>query len=287
MPSRDHPTDVKERDPPSMRSVDSKPINATWARRSLTLAAVALLRRFGRRKGRVLVLSRRFCVKYGDWVDLSEAAAMHVIAQKTSIPVPKVHCAFVHKNCTYIVMEHIDGDMLARGWGLRSDKSKVKVLSQLKDYIHEMRRLPPPGPWVSNVDGGSMLDHRISVDTWRFGPFTTVQSFHEFFHNGLRPAPTMPAAVNELIAQHDRPWPPPTFTHGDLSSLNILAKGDTVVGIVDWESAGWFPSYWEYTTACQVNPQNSFWREEIEKFLDPFPAELEMEATRQRYFGEF
>ena len=47
----------------------------------------------------------------------------------------------------------------------------------------------------------------------------------------------------------------------------------------------------EYTTvlrtARQVNPQNSFWREEIETFLDLFPAEHQMEATRQKYFGEF
>jgi len=33
------------------------------------------------------------------------------------------------------------------------------------------------------------------------------------------------------------------FTHGDLSSLSILARGDEVVAIVDWEIAGWCPSY--------------------------------------------
>jgi len=56
---------------------------------------------------------------------------------------------------------------------------------------------------------------------------------------------------------------------------------------VDWETAGWFPSYWEYTTACQVNPQKSFWIEEISKFLDPFPAEQAMEKIRQKDFGDF
>lgn len=38
---------------------------------------------------------------------------------------------------------------------------------------------------------------------------------------------------------------PIVFTHGDLSSLNILARVDDIVGIIDWETAGWYPSYWE------------------------------------------
>ena len=100
------------------------------------------------------------------------------------------------------------------------------------------------------------------------------------FHPDLYPE------VNELIAQYEEPYPSLVFTHGDLSSLNILACGDKVVGIVDWETAGWYPSYWEYTTACQVNPHNSFWRDEIEKFLNPFPKELAMEKLRQKYFGD-
>lgn len=287
MPSRQYPTDVETKGLPTTRSTDSKPINATWGRRFGTLVAVAFLKRARPRKGSILLLSRRLCVKYGDRVDLSEASAMRFIAQHTSIPVPKVHCAFTHRDNTYIVMEHIDGDMIARGWVFRSNESKAKIHCQLQEFIREMRRIPSPGPGVANVDGGSLFDPRISVPTWRFGPFTSIQAFHEFLHDGLRPGPNMPLRVNDLIAQHGGPWPLPTFTHGDLSSLNILAKGDRVVGIVDWETAGWFPPYWEYTTACQVNPQNSFWIEEIGKFLDPFPAEQAMEKIRQKYFGDF
>lgn len=283
MVSRRHPTDVETKAPPTTRST------ATWARRFGTLAAIAFLKRFRPRKGSVLVLSRHLCVKYGDRVDLSEASAMYFIAQHTSIPVPKIYCSFTHRDKTYIVMEYIDGEMLARGWVSRSDQSKANIHSQLQKFIHEMRRIVPPGPGVANVDGGSLFDPRISVPTWRFGPFTCIQAFHEFLHDGLRPSPTMPPAVNDLITQHDGPqWSLlPTFTHGDLSSLNILAKGDEVVGIVDWETAGWFPSYWEYTTACQVNPRNPFWADEIDKFLDPFPAEQAMEMIRQEYFGDF
>jgi len=78
---------------------------------------------------------------------------------------------------------------------------------------------------------------------------------------------------------------PLVLTHGDLSSLNIMVQGDTVVGIVDWETAGWFPKHWEYTCAKYVNPYNPFWADPIDDFLEPMPRELEMENIRRKYFG--
>jgi len=288
MPSRKHATDIEARSPPGVRSTDSAPINASRARRLCAVAAITLLKRVRPRKGSVLVLSRRLCVKYGDRVDLAEAAAMQFVARHTSIPVPRIHCAFTRRHgVTYIVMEHIDGDDVGRGWVFRDERSKAAIRAQLARFVREMRQIPAPGPGVANVDGGSLFDPRISVPTWRFGPFTSIQAFHEFLHDGYSPEPLSPPEVGDLIAQHNGSWPQPTFTHGDLSSLNILANGDRVVGIVDWETAGWFPSYWECTTACQVNPQNSFWIEEIDKFLEPFPAQQAMEMVRQKYFGEF
>jgi len=61
------------------------------------------------------------------------------------------------------------------------------------------------------------------------------------------------------------------FTHGDLSSLNILTHGDVVVAVIDWETSGWYPSYWEYTSAWNVNQQNQFWRDESTDFWTQSP----------------
>jgi hypothetical protein len=88
-----------------------------------------------------------------------------------------------------------------------------------------------------------------------------------------------------IALQDGRQWAL-KFTHGDLSSLNILARGDNIVGIIDWETAGFLPEYLEYTSACQVNPRNLFWREEVEKFIGPMPAAWEMGKIRRKYFGD-
>jgi aminoglycoside phosphotransferase (APT) family kinase protein len=211
---------------------------------------------------------------------------MRFIAQHTSIPVPKVYCAFTRHGWTYILMERIDGQMVGRHWLRRSPESKARILSQLRQFVQEMRSIPPPSMNVTNVDSGSLVDCRLPAPI-RFGPFKNIEEFHNHLRQGIQYHPDFNPEVIELINLHDRAWDPPVFTHGDLSSLNILVHGDKVVGIIDWETAGWLPTYWEYTTACQVNPRNYFWRDEIDKFLDPMPAELAMEKIRQKYFGDF
>ncbi|KAJ5770741.1 uncharacterized protein N7511_002792 [Penicillium nucicola] len=210
---------------------------------------------------------------------------MRFISQHTSIPVPKIFCTFTQSGWTYIVMERIKGDIIGKGWVRRKEDSKAKLLSQLAEKFREMRELQPSeGTTISSVDGGSLYDCRIAGPTPRFGPFDTLQDFHRHLRMGLEFDPGMMLEGQELIKQQSKTWPL-VFTHGDLSSLNILARGDDIVGIIDWETAGWYPSYWEYTSAHQVNPQNSFWVHEIDKFLQPMPEELAMEQIRQKWFG--
>jgi hypothetical protein len=64
--------------------------------------------------------------------------------------------------------------------------------------------------------------------------------------------------------------------------LNILVH---IVGIIDWEMAGWLPNYWEYTSAINVHPFWAFWRDEVGRFLKPY-EEVEMEVLRRQYFGD-
>jgi len=263
----------------------SPTINDTFARRFLTLAAYQILRRFRPKRGPVVFLSKHICVKSGHYTHPSEASTMKFVAENTSIPVPKVYCSFVHNKRTYIVMERIQGEMLIRGWKSRSKESQTKILEQLKTFVQELRSLAQvETSGIASVDGGPLYDGRISDK--RFGPFQTVQEFHKFLRRGAVREPGYDPEIDQMMERQDGQWPPPIFTHGDLSSLNILVRGDEIVGIIDWETAGWYPSYWEYTTACQVNHRNPFWREHIDTFLEAMPEELAMDQARQRYYGD-
>ena len=212
---------------------------------------------------------------------------MRFIAKNTTIPVPKVYCAFARKGNVYILMERLDGEILGKGWVHRPMESQTNVLDQLRSMIQEMRQLPAPGPGISNVDGGPLFDCRLPGPVTRFGPFSDIQEFHKHLRQDFQYHPNNKPEINELLRLQQDCSNPSVFTHGDLSSLNVLVRGDSIVGIIDWETAGWLPSYWEYTTTCYVNPQNEFWREYIDKFLEPMPQELAMEELRRKYFGDF
>ncbi|KAF9234081.1 hypothetical protein BU15DRAFT_53061, partial [Melanogaster broomeanus] len=36
------------------------------------------------------------------------------------------------------------------------------------------------------------------------------------------------------------------LTHGDLLPRNILVDGSRITAIIDWETAGFYPEFWEY-----------------------------------------
>ncbi|KAE8152907.1 kinase-like protein [Aspergillus avenaceus] len=260
----------------------SKPVNDHFLYRCLTLLVIKILKHARPREGNVLMLTSGLCVKYGRRVHLSEASTMRFNPQHTSIPVPKVLCAFTRTGWTY----RIKGDIIGSGWVKQSENSKAKLLSQLAKKICEMRDLQPPeGMEVASLDGESLFDCRIPGHSLRFGPFNNTQDFHRHLRRVMGFDSRLDPEIQDLIKQQSKPWPL-VFTRGDLSSLNILVRGDEIVGIIDWETAGWYPFYWEYTSAHQVNPQNSFWVNEIDKFLQPMPEELAMERIRQKHFGD-
>jgi len=47
------------------------------------------------------------------------------------------------------------------------------------------------------------------------------------------------------------------------------------------------PQYWEDTSARFGSRTKTEWQGSIPLFLEPFPKELKMEGTRQKWWGEF
>lgn len=246
-----------------------------------------LLRRFWRKEPGLIRIFN-ICIKTRAGENLNEAHAMQFVATHTSIPVPKVYYAFAHQDASYIVMRRIKGEVAAYGWTSRAEESKKRILDQLRQMVIELRSVPPPdGAGVSSVDGGPFYDGRLPSPL-HWGPFATVHEFHRALVSGIDmdvecSLPGLPElfefyrqAGNELV-----------LTHGDLSSLNIMVQGDKVVGILDWETAGWFPTYWEYTCGKYVSPFNPFWADPVDQFLAPMPHEFRMETIRRKYFGDF
>ena len=74
---------------------------------------------------------------------------------------------------------------------------------------------------------------------------------HDDFHQFLRAGFTVDSfgafqGTDKVLISHGQQYAT-KFTHGDLAPRNIMVREDgTITAIVDWDSAGWFPEYWEY-----------------------------------------
>ena len=146
----------------------SETVNNAWLRQNLTTTAVIFLKRFRPCLGRILFLTSKSCVKYGSTVHLSEARAMMLVVENTSILVSKVYCSFERKGIIYIVMERIHGISIGRSWDSRTTASKADLLSQLRQYFIELRAIPHPSPgMVAAADLTKLYDYRISSRTIR------------------------------------------------------------------------------------------------------------------------
>ncbi|RMJ29007.1 Phosphotransferase enzyme family [Aspergillus sp. HF37] len=95
------------------------------------------------------------------------------------------------------------------------------------------------------------------------GPFANEGEFHEYllspcsvhgFDSTAEYEETLLCAKSIRQRQHRI-----AFTHGDFKAHNILVSDDGhLSGFLDWESASWYPEYWEFTTAMRFG-RNSWW----------------------------
>lgn len=186
----------------------------------------------------------------------NEVNALRTVGSYTSVPVPKAldfvtaptpasaQDDLAHEE-GYLLMNRIPGVPLSRCQEVLSDKDAARIEAQLQDHITQLRAIPQPagtGHAISDTLGGACRDTRIK-DGEPVGPFADEASFNQELGD-----PRNPARSGHHIF----------FTHADLNPRNILVDrtaqrdgslGWQVTGIVDWEMAGYYPEYWEYTKA--------------------------------------
>ena len=159
-------------------------------------------------------------------------------------------------------------------------------MKELVGYIDQLRSLKPPeGVLIGSTSGGSGLDHRLGGK--RFGPFKTVDDFHLFVRrDDLLDVWTSEPAVAKV---HERSEPYAIkFTHADLSAQNVMVQNGKVTAIIDWEFAGWFPEYWEYTKVHYSHrPNRQEFYDKFDEFATKYPTELAAEQAIWNRYNTF
>ncbi|TVY93138.1 hypothetical protein LAWI1_G004402 [Lachnellula willkommii] len=237
-------------------------------------------------------------MKYGTQIQLHEASALRFVAEKTSIPVPEVYCAFEHRGMKFILMEFVRGRRLRDVWDNTPPIGREELLFQLHQQFRELRSIPHPRPGaVCSAVIGPLYDRRIDLHGQRFGPFECEKDFNSFLRCGVTATSEIEVVANgygsekareelaTMIAIQNKENRKICFTHGDAHSGNFLIKGGKIVAWIDFEMAGFYPEHWEYTTAMTTGNSEGYhfrwWRKEVGNFLKEYPEELQGEVIRQ------
>lgn len=73
--------------------------------------------------------------------------------------------------------------------------------------------------------------------------------------------------IEGALAQHRHKI---VLTHGDLQGRNIMVSGDRITGILDWQSCGWYPEFWEFAKCFSVYGWPKDWPQFVSQILEPY-----------------
>ncbi|KAI1170281.1 kinase-like domain-containing protein [Nemania sp. FL0916] len=201
----------------------------------------------------IVTIDQTLLVKYGKTVDLVEGDNMLMMRQKTSIPVPAVYALYQHQPSgdNVIIMEYIPGRGLNSCYSELDSEQKASIGAQLRSQLTEMRSVPSPDFYGLPADP----PRPYLVHPWIFrtqvGPFGSATEFlNEYFKAQFSGSETsvfleiqdMKAQFLELSKNHSAS----VLTHADLQAHNIILRPDGSICIIDWESAGYYPQYFEF-----------------------------------------
>ncbi|CAG7561114.1 unnamed protein product [Fusarium equiseti] len=138
-------------------------------------------------------------------------------------------------------------------------------LQQYLGLIRATAKQVAPAHAICNAIGGPCHDFRISASQpWDekrgdfFGPFVDEDEFNKTLQTPALPGITH-SSGHKIV-----------FTHGDINMRNVMVHKGRISGIIDWENAGWFPNYWEYTKIHYVTKLHKRWLKAMDEVFCEF-----------------
>lgn len=126
-----------------------------------------------------------------------------------------------------------------------SYKERNKLADDLSSALNAYKTIPNRSAFcIASASGGRIQDPRTSSSGC--GPYHTEADFNRQISRGCYEA-LVKAIPDALSKTHQI-----NFTHADLFPSNILVDGGRLSGIVDWQFAGFYPDYWEYTKTMRA-----------------------------------
>ena len=212
-----------------------------------------------------------------------ELDAIAIVRIHTSIPIPGIINAHLQGYESWMRMQCALGTRLDSAWQDMPESVRATTVAQLKEYFKQLYNIhPSKSGWIGSCGDGPAYDHRLN-NGFPCGPFTSVSEFHDFLV-----APVTQCPRPEWAATYRKRLPDDcaiVFAHADLSYEHIFVDKTTgnVTAIIDWEMAGFWPSWWEYRKALYGSRYQRWWNDLVDSVMPSYRNELEVDGDLEAF----
>lgn len=207
----------------------------------------------------------------GSNLPTSEVPNIQFVQEPTSIPVPTVIKSWEEGKHTLILMRRIPGEPLSNVWSKLTIDEKNKIAKQTAEYLQQLRNLQSDK--IQCLGGRPVFSNFLfknkGLNEVPRGPFASDDELWAEMERGLNEK--IPEAARVRLRQCMPSAMPYTFTHGDLTNVNIMVENGELTGIIDWETAGYFPVWWEYVcTSVPDSEEDREWKTLLRQYMPDY-----------------
>ncbi|KAJ7472330.1 kinase-like domain-containing protein [Mycena galericulata] len=159
------------------------------------------------------------------------------------------------KGVWYFYMDECPGVQLSEVVDSMTPAELNTVADQLSAILSEMRACRRK--FIGSVSGGPLKSVFLPYPWTPDHPFDSVGEFLEHLH-GAFVSSSGQKSVDELFSRLPRNAPI-VLTHGDLLPHNILVEGAKITAVINWETAGFYPDFWEYARMQNIGFATPGW----------------------------
>jgi len=198
---------------------------------------------------RVRQLSPTLVAKGMQSKTLPDTLAAQCLARELGIRVSEIRRTITKNNRSYVIMDRVSGEPLETCWSRLGWIATIRLAFQLRKFVRRMQEVS------SSTAGG--LETGASTSLWLDDYYglplhaypSDIQSYITFWLQYPQKRPQL-YPDPELHRQNTAMIPAiPTrfvFVHQDLAPRNILIDEHRRMWLIDWDSAGFYPLYFEY-----------------------------------------
>ncbi|EGY23432.1 uncharacterized protein VDAG_04870 [Verticillium dahliae VdLs.17] len=197
-----------------------------------------------------------------------EARNIRFLRANTTIPLPPILKEWSEDGRYFMVNERVQGEPLSVAWPNLTDVERHRVAKQTANYLTELRQLH--SPLIQSLSGEPVYSAFLFPVGYGVphGPLCSDDELWDELNKALE---RVPERARQRLQERMPSSTPYTFTHGDLTSVNIMVENGNLTGILDWEASGYFPVWWEFACAgIGLGEEDKQWKTLLQGYMSGF-----------------